>query len=219
MSLGVGMYQHDLSASKLESRLDEVVTRIVSEVGVNVNTASRELLRRVAGLNRRVASSIYDRARVKPFQTRQSLLQVKGLGKKMYSQCAGFLRIPNGTCAYDNTNIHPESYDIAELLSSSLTVREVAKRTNRSVEDIEIVKRFLESPGHLMDPRNKIAIPKSRTYFTHTHTNIYKTKRNKNILNRYRTSVYERFKARYRVEWCCVESDAVRFICGYRCRD
>ena len=163
MSLGVGMYQHDLSASKLESRLDEVVTRIVSEVGVNVNTASRELLRRVAGLNRRVASSIYDRARVKPFQTRQSLLQVKGLGKKMYSQCAGFLRIPNGTCAYDNTNIHPESYDIAELLSSSLSVREVAKRTNRSVEDIEIVKRFLESPGHLMDPRNKIAIPKART--------------------------------------------------------
>ena len=84
MSLGVGMYQHDLSASKLETRLDDVVTRIVSEVGVNVNTASRELLRRVAGLNRRVASAIYDRARVKPFQTRQSLLQVKGLGKKMY---------------------------------------------------------------------------------------------------------------------------------------
>jgi len=84
VSLGVGMYQHDLSSSKLETRLDEVVTRIVSEVGVNLNTASKQLLCRVSGLNSRVASAIYDRARVKPFRYRQDLLEIKGLGKKMY---------------------------------------------------------------------------------------------------------------------------------------
>ena len=171
VSLGVGMYQHDVSASKLESRLDEVVTRIVSEVGVNVNTASKELLRRVSGLNRKVASAIYDRARMKPFRNRESLLKVKGLGKKMYAQCAGFLRIPNGTCPYDNTNVHPESYDVARLISSSsssssssyVSIAEIAKQTNRSVEDVQIVKRFIESPGNLMDPRNKIPVSEART--------------------------------------------------------
>ena len=163
MSLGVGMYQHDLSTSKLETRLDEVVTRIVSEVGVNVNTASKQLLCRVSGLNRRVASAIYDRARVKPFQYRQSLLEVKGLGKKMYAQCAGFLRIPNGECAYDNTNVHPESYDVAACLDDNLTVEQTAEETKRSIEDVETILRYLESPGNLADPRNNIPIPEPRT--------------------------------------------------------
>ena len=136
------------------------MTRIVSEVGVNVNTASNLLV-----VSDKSTCRVRDlrSSSIKPFQYRQSLLEVKGLGKKMFAQCAGFLRIPNGECAYDNTNVHPESYDVAEWLDHNLSIEQTAKKTNRSIEDVETIMRYLESPGHLADPRNNIPIPEPRT--------------------------------------------------------
>ncbi|XP_072760854.1 S1 RNA-binding domain-containing protein 1 [Anoplolepis gracilipes] len=129
--LGVGMYQHDLPEKQLMNTLDEVVTEAVSFVGVDVNTASQCLLRRVAGLtNSRAANIIEWRIKHGAFRNREQLLDVKGIGKKTFEQCAGFIRIrpetamisetitkgkksKNDLNILDQTWIHPESYVIA----------------------------------------------------------------------------------------------------------
>ncbi len=90
--------------------------------------------------------------------------------RNRYAQCAGFLRIPNGLCAYDNTNVHPESYDVAEWLDHNCSIEEAAEKTNRSIEDVETILRYLESPGHLTDPRNNIPIPEPRRFSSHHDT-------------------------------------------------
>ncbi|XP_068979477.1 S1 RNA-binding domain-containing protein 1 [Bombus flavifrons] len=132
--LGVGMYQHDLPEKQLLAALNEVVSEVVSFVGVDVNTASQCLLRRVAGLNASRANNIIEwRSEFGPFKNRQQLLDVKGIGNKVFEQCAGFIRILPETSMNDNSEkrkpakkskqtynlldqswIHPESYKIAE---------------------------------------------------------------------------------------------------------
>jgi len=116
-SIGVGQYQHDMPPKNLESALNGVLEDCVNSVGVDVNTASVSLLSRVAGLNSGVAKNIIaHREKNGAFSERSELKSVSKLGDKAYTQCAGFLRIPRGRLVFDNTAVHPESYDAAEKL-------------------------------------------------------------------------------------------------------
>ena len=110
-SIGVGMYQHDISAKKLEERLGYTVEDTVNQVGVNVNTASVHVLEYISGLDKRTAKKLYNH---RPYKTRKSLEKV--LSEKAYEQAAGFLRIPESSEVFDNTNIHPEQYALARYI-------------------------------------------------------------------------------------------------------
>lgn len=116
-SIGVGQYQHDMPKNMLESALGGVLEDCVNSVGVDLNTASVSLLSFVAGLNSGIAKNIIAFREDKgAFKSRQDLLSVAKLGAKAYTQCAGFLRIPRGKIVFDNTAVHPESYDAAKKL-------------------------------------------------------------------------------------------------------
>jgi len=121
-SLGVGLYQHDLDPKKLSLALSGVVEDCVNYVGVEVNTASPDLLSHVSGIGPKLAQSIVDyREKNGPFQSRSELRKVNGLGPKAFENAAGFLRIPDSKEPLDNTAVHPESYPVAKKLYSSLT--------------------------------------------------------------------------------------------------
>lgn len=116
-SIGVGQYQHDINAKKLEQSLEGVVEDCVNSVGVDLNTASPSLLSYVAGINKTVASNIVEyRSKIGKFTKRTQLKKVPKLGDKAFEQCAGFLRIPGGDDILDNTSVHPESYAAAKKL-------------------------------------------------------------------------------------------------------
>jgi protein Tex len=116
-SIGVGLYQHDVDQKLLAKKLEDVVVSCVNYVGVDVNTASASLLTYVSGLNRRIATNlIKHRDKIGRFKNRTQLMDVAGMGEKAFEQCAGFLKIPNGDNPLDNTSIHPESYEAAEML-------------------------------------------------------------------------------------------------------
>lgn len=116
-SIGVGLYQHDVDQKLLMKKLDDVVVSCVNYVGVDVNTASSSLLTYVSGLNKRIANNIIKhRDKIGRFQKREELLEVSGVGEKLFEQAAGFLKIPGGENPFDNTFIHPESYEATEKL-------------------------------------------------------------------------------------------------------
>lgn len=116
-AIGVGQYQHDCPPKQLEAALDAVVEDCVNAVGVDVNTASPSLLKRVSGLTAATAKNIVAyREENGAFTARAQLLKVPKLGPKAYQQCAGFLRVPESDNALDNTAVHPESYGAAEKL-------------------------------------------------------------------------------------------------------
>ena len=116
-AIGVGQYQHDMPQKKLEESLDAVVEDCVNAVGVDLNTASPSLLRRVSGLTAATAKSIVGyREANGAFTSRRQLLKVPKLGPKAFEQCAGFLRVPESEAVLDNTAVHPESYAAAEKL-------------------------------------------------------------------------------------------------------
>jgi len=157
-SIGVGQYQHDLAPARLQERLDFAVVKSVNRVGADVNTASEELLRHIAGLNKNVAKSIVSfRNENGLFKSRSQLNKVKGLGAKAYQQAAGFLRIPEAKDELDSTAIHPESYDLARSIMRELGIkslhdenRNIALNTanaesiaNRLNSDIYTVKDIL----------------------------------------------------------------------------
>ncbi len=120
-SIGVGQYQHDVDQNQLKKSLDTVVESVVNQVGVNLNTASKHLLHYVSGLGPKLAETIVEhRAEHGPFQSRQDLLEVKGLGPKAFEQAAGFLRIPNGENPLDNSAVHPESYPVVQQMAKYL---------------------------------------------------------------------------------------------------
>lgn len=126
-AVGVGQYQHDVSQKQLAQQLDFVVETVVNQVGVNVNTASSQLLARIAGLNKTTAQNIVNyREENGAFSQRNQLKKVPRLGPKAFEQAIGFLRIPNGKNILDNTTIHPESYqatkDLLDALNINLTM-------------------------------------------------------------------------------------------------
>ncbi len=120
-SIGVGQYQHDVDQSALRRSLDDVVESCVNGVGVDVNTASKQLLTYVSGLGPALAENILKfRDENGPFDSRAQLKKVKGLGPKAFEQAAGFLRIPSGKNPLDASAVHPESYCIVDRMSADL---------------------------------------------------------------------------------------------------
>ncbi|MGN0128238.1 MAG: Tex family protein [Glutamicibacter soli] len=131
-SIGVGQYQHDVTASKLDRALDAVVEDCVNAVGVDVNTASPSLLARVAGVGPLLSRNIVEHRNANgPFATRKDLLKVPRLGTKAFEQCAGFLRITGGKEPLDASSVHPEAYDLARALQKA------AAQQGRRLEELK----------------------------------------------------------------------------------
>lgn len=176
-SIGVGQYQHDMNQKKLDEALGAVVEDCVNHVGVDLNTASASLLEYVSGVSKPIAKNIvaYREANGK-FHSRKELLKVAKLGPKAYEQCAGFLRITDGTEPLDGTAVHPESYEPAKELLKDLgydgdDVRDgltgltlmVKDRTKLAAklgigeETLNDIISELEKPGR--DPRDEMPKP------------------------------------------------------------
>ncbi|WP_429973511.1 Tex family protein [Enterococcus sp. AZ163] len=176
-AVGVGQYQHDVSQKRLSEQLDFVVETAVNQVGVNVNTASPQLLQYVSGLNKTTAQNIVTyRDENGGFIARPQLKKVPRLGPKAYEQAVGFLRIPNGKNVLDNTSIHPESYDSAkEILIQAgvslkdlgteeavkklknLNVNQLAQSLGTGKETIQDILQSLLQPGR--DMRDEMPAP------------------------------------------------------------
>lgn len=120
-SIGVGQYQHDVDQYEIKKKLDEVVESCVNRVGVEVNTASKQLLAYVSGLGPQLARNIVEyRNENGPFKSRKELLKVPRMGEKAYEQAAGFLRVVNSKHPLDKSAVHPESYVIVENMAADL---------------------------------------------------------------------------------------------------
>ncbi|MEH2320028.1 Tex family protein [Nostoc sp.] len=167
-SIGVGQYQHDVDQKLLKKKLDDTIESCVNYVGVDLNTASKELLTSVSGITATVANNIVAyRNQYGAFKNRRQLLKVPKLGPKAFEQAAGFLRIRGGDNPLDNTAVHPESYSVVEAIASDLNVplnqvtqiAEKLKKTNlkKYVTDsvgeptLRDILSELEKPGR--DPR------------------------------------------------------------------
>ncbi len=142
-SIGVGQYQHDVNQKTLTDNLNFVMIKNINKVGVDLNTASVELLKYVSGLDRSIAKNIVEfRDQNTKFINRRQLLEVKRLGKKAYEQCAGFLKIADGDNKLDATFIHPENYKLANVVLKNIglsnleigseTAKEVISKINTS---------------------------------------------------------------------------------------
>ena len=132
-SIGVGQYQHDVDQTALKNALDVVVESCVNSVGVNLNTASKHLLRYVSGLGPVLAQNIVDfRLKNGNFKSRQQLLKVPRLGAKAFEQAAGFLRVENGSNPLDNSAVHPERYELVEKMAKDVgaTVKELVQKAD-----------------------------------------------------------------------------------------
>ncbi len=167
-SIGVGQYQHDVDQKLLKKKLDETVESCVNFVGVDLNTASKELLTSVSGITPTVANNVVTyRNQQGAFKNRRELLKVPKLGPKAFEQAAGFLRIRGGSNPLDNTAVHPESYAVVEAIASDLNVpltqiTEIAEKLKKTslkkyITDsvgeptLQDIFRELEKPGR--DPR------------------------------------------------------------------
>ena len=139
-AVGVGQYQHDVSQKRLTEQLDFVVETAVNQVGVNVNTASAQLLQHVSGLNKTTAKNVVlYREENGTFNSRTQLKKVPRLGPKAYEQAIGFLRVPDGKNVLDNTGIHPESYVIVKELLKEVGLSEKDLGTESAIEVLEKV--------------------------------------------------------------------------------
>ncbi|MDE6926722.1 MAG: RNA-binding transcriptional accessory protein [Acetatifactor sp.] len=137
-SIGVGQYQHDMNQKKLSEALSGVVEDSVNKVGVDLNTASASLLEYISGINKTIAKNIVDyRETNGRFTDRKQLLKVAKLGPKAYEQCAGFMRILDGTNPLDATSVHPESYEAAMKLLDKLglTMEDVRAAQKKAAAD------------------------------------------------------------------------------------
>lgn len=172
-SIGVGQYQHDVDQNKLKKALEFTVESCVNNVGVNINTASKELLTYISGLGPQLAQNIVTyRAENGDFTNKEQLLNVPRLGIKAYQQCAGFVRVPNSENPLDNTAVHPENYNIVskmakncncsinELISNESIRKSIdlSKYTDNNVglPTLNDIMQELEKPGR--DPRKTITV-------------------------------------------------------------
>ena len=170
-SIGVGQYQHDVDQTKLKHSLDHTVESCVNLVGVNLNTASQQLLTYVSGLGPVLAQNIVEYRRENgAFTSRAQLKKVPRLGPAAYQQCAGFLRIPNAKNPLDNSAVHPESYSVVEKMAQDChcTVSDLISHPEKRAQidikhyvtdDIGLptltdIMKELEKPGR--DPREQI---------------------------------------------------------------
>lgn len=140
-SIGVGQYQHSVDQTKLKDRLDVVVESCVNKVGVNLNTATKQILTHISGLGPALAENIVKyRASNGDFRSRKELLKVPRLGNKAFEQAAGFLRVLNGTELLDSTAVHPESYSIVKAMAADCGVS-----LNDFIADGELRKKVVLS--------------------------------------------------------------------------
>ena len=138
-SIGVGQYQHDVNQKKLEESLAGVVEDSVNKVGVDVNTATPSLLSYVSGINKTIAKNIVKyRDENGKLTERKQLLKVPKLGKVAFEQCAGFIRIPDGKNALENTAVHPESYESAEKLLNNLGYKVEDLKDKDKIREIKV---------------------------------------------------------------------------------
>ena len=177
-SIGVGQYQHDMNQKRLGEALGGVVESCVNNVGVDLNTASPSLLSYVSGISNAIAKNILTyREENGKFKSRKELLKVSKLGPKAFEQCAGFLRINDGTEPLDNTGVHPESYKVAESLIKKCgfsleqvksggikgiskavgNIEKTANELNVGVPTLRDIVNELEKPGR--DPRDEMPKP------------------------------------------------------------
>ena len=158
-SLGIGQYQHDVDQKLLEKKLGDVTQDLVNRVGVDINSASLSLLSYVAGIGAKVAQNIITfREENGAFSTKEQLLKVKGLGKKAYEQAVGFIRIKNSKNIFDNSGIHPESYEVAKKLLgldlATVDVKQKAAQLHIGEETLKDIIKELQKPG--FDPREEL---------------------------------------------------------------
>ncbi len=148
-SIGVGQYQHDVDQGALKSSLDDVVISCVNKVGVEVNTASKQLLMYVSGLGPQLAKGIVEyRNEHGPFKTREELKKVPRLGPKAFEQAAGFLRIRDGENPLDRSAVHPESYPIVEAMARDLNCSVVDLMQNETLrQKIDLTRYLSEKVG------------------------------------------------------------------------
>ncbi len=172
-SIGVGQYQHDVNQYRLKERLDQTVVSCVNAVGVNLNTAGKQLLSYVSGIGDSLAENIITyRNETGKFTNRKQLLKVPRLGEKAFEQCAGFLRIRNGENPLDESAVHPEAYGVVEKIASDLGVdvkslvgkEEIIKKVDarKYVSEtageltIRDILNELRKPG--LDPRTELEV-------------------------------------------------------------
>lgn len=172
-SIGVGQYQYDVDQAELKKALDRVVESCVNKVGVNLNTASKYLLQYVSGIGSQIAENIIEyRKQNGAFTNREELKKVPRLGNKAFEQCAGFLRIKDGTNPLDNSAVHPESYGTVMAIASALgcgleqLIENKSKLQGLKLEELNLpgvgeytfndIITELEKPG--LDPRNNVEV-------------------------------------------------------------
>lgn len=158
-SLGIGQYQHDVDQKLLEKKLNDVTCDLVNKVGVDINSASASLLSHVAGIGKTIAKNITAyRDEHGNFSTKSELLKVKGLGKKAYEQAAGFIRIKHGKNEFDNSGIHPESYEVAKKIHKqeldAIDIQTTASLLKVGIETLKDIIKELKKPG--FDPREEL---------------------------------------------------------------
>ena len=187
-AIGVGQYQHDVNQKELAKALDAVIETVVNHVGVDLNTASPSLLSHIAGVSSAVAKNIVAyRDAHGQFTSRRELLKVARLGPAAFTQCAGFLRIRGGKTPFDNTSIHPESYDLAKQILSRFGMTEADLENKSALEHFSVKRPLVDekklaedlhaglptihdildaltSPGR--DPRSDLPLPMTRQSLT-----------------------------------------------------
>ena len=183
-SIGVGQYQHDVNQKELSATLDTVIESAVNHVGVELNTASSELLRHVAGVNATVAKNIISfRDENGTFKNRKQLLKVPRLGQAAFTHCAGFLRLAQSDYPLDNTPVHPESYPLTEQILAKFgfdikdlktkeklaalkeviqtaNIEALAEELTAGIPTIRDILEALTKPGR--DPREDLPAPLTR---------------------------------------------------------
>lgn len=175
-SIGVGEYQYDVNQKELNENLDFTVSKVVNEVGVNVNTASKSILKYVSGLTKTTIDKIYNYKEKNKIIDRDEIKNIKGISDKVYEQCIGFLRVMDGTNAFDKTGIHPESYPIAANLLNLLDldikdintdafktklqkidIKDYVQKLNTDEYTLSDIVKELLTPG--LDPRDELEAP------------------------------------------------------------
>ena len=175
-SIGVGEYQYDVNQHDLADALNFTTSKVVNEVGVNINTASKSILKYVSGLTKSVIDNIYSYKEKNKIKNREEIKSIKGMSDKIYEQSIGFLRIPDGNNPLDKTGIHPESYELTNQLLNKLkldinnintqefkdtlskqNITNLTKELNSEYYTIEDIIKELLNPG--LDPRDTLDAP------------------------------------------------------------
>ena len=175
-SIGVGEYQYDVNQKELSEALDFTTSKVVNSVGVNINTASKSILKYISGLTKSVIDNIFDYKEKNKITSRDEIKKIKGFKDKIYEQSIGFLRIPDSINPLDRTGIHPESYELTNKLLKMLSldlkdiatdtfknllkkqnIKELANKLESDEYTIEDIIKELLTPG--LDPRDELVAP------------------------------------------------------------